>query len=431
MKILVLSAVPGFAALGLWALIDLENFVLFAVLGATIFPVSLGHLGGSNIAIVDVLLVIAVLMWLVANSVGRAPDPAVRRNPLLLPAALFVIWNTISIAWSIHPGKTFAFSIQLFELLIVFPLAFATLPTSVRQLKRALVWLLGLTSILAVVTVVAYVRNHSLQTAPEFLPGYNKNALGAFVGGGLVLGYALFIGSRSARNRVLLVLSMVVCAAALSASASRGAIVGAGAGLLLVALLLSNRKMLGLVLVAVLAVGYVEVAQPSHSQQASHAGGYDSSTVRHWAWVDGWRKIESNPWFGTGGRTYSDVLPQLHGFITGDPDNLFLLTWAELGIPGLLALGFLLFQYLALLWRLRRLPRDASVLAVGAGGVVMSLLVHIQVDVSWSRGETTLEFAMLGVMLAVGRLAAREPVVDAVPESVEPRGIPAPVPVSA
>lgn len=405
MSILLLSALPGAAALVLWTVLDLENFVLFAVLGASIFPASLGHIGGSNIALVDVLLVLGLIAWLVTNSLGQSPDPFVRRNPLLLPALLFTVWNTISIAWSIHPGKTLAFSIQLTELTIVFPLAFATLPTSTGKLRRALIWLIGLTTILSIVALVALARNPGVKTAAEYIPGYNKNALGSFCAAALILAYALFVAARPGRERVLLVLSMAVNAGGLTASNSRGAMVGAGVGVLAVALLLGHRRLLAITLAATVAAGYIAVAVPTHSLLASPAGGYQSSSVRHWAWVDTLRSIESNPWFGTGGRTFRVVLPQLDGFVASDPDNLFLLTWAELGIPGIVLIGFLLFRYLALLWRIRRLPREIAALGVGAGGVVMSLVVHFQVDVSWSRGETTVEFVMLGVMLAVARLA--------------------------
>jgi O-antigen ligase len=426
MKVLLLSAIPGAAALGLWALLDLENFLLFAVLGATIFPASLGHVGGSNIAAVDVLLVVAIVAWIITNSLRRAPDPAVRGNPLVLPALLFTLWNTVSIAWSIHASKTLAFSIQLAELTIVFPLAFATLPSSLDRLRRALFWLIGLTCVLAIWALAAVAHNPSVKTAAEFLPGYNKNALGAFLATGLVLAYALFIGARRSGQRKLLLLSMVITAGGLTASNSRGAMVGAGAGLLAVGLLLNYRKYLAIVLAAALGVGYFTVAQPAHNALAGKSGGYDSSTVRHWAWIDGWHKVKANPWFGTGGRTYVDTLPQVDNLVIVDPDNLLLLTWAELGIPGVLLIGYLVFAFLALLWRLRRLPREIAALAVGAGGVAIAALVHFQVDVSWSRGETTVEFVMMGVMLAVARLAAQEQV--AAGEPLEPADV---VPVDA
>ena len=41
MKIVVIAAAPAVAALLLWAILDLENFVLFAVLGTIVFPASL------------------------------------------------------------------------------------------------------------------------------------------------------------------------------------------------------------------------------------------------------------------------------------------------------------------------------------------------------------------------------------------------------
>ena len=96
----------------------------------------------------------------------------------------------------------------------------------------------------------------------------------------------------------------------------------------------------------------------------------------------------------------------------------------------MLALGFLLFRFGQVMVRSRELPRDEAALAVGAGGVALSLIVHYQVDISWVRGETTLEFAMIGLMLAINRIARESAAADT-PGEVESAQMAEPAPWSS
>jgi O-antigen ligase len=400
----VIAAVPALIAVMLWAILDLERFMMFAVLGAMVFPASLVQPFGTNVAAVDLLLVLAVTAWLITNSVRRAPDPWVKRNPLIIPALLFVAVNAVSLVWSIKPRTTLVFTIQLIELIIVFPLVFASLPRSVATIRKAFVLFIALTCVMAVATFVVYVTHPNTHTQGTYLPGLNKNAIGTFLAAGLILAYAQWITSERSRARALLAVAFVVDVAGLIGSGSRGAIIGAGVAILGVGFLLGRRRLLAVMMVGTLAVLYVAVIQPEQVVKANAAGAYDSSVIRQYAWEGAIKKIEQRPVLGTGGGTYVDTLPHLTDYIVTDPNNLFLLTWGELGIPGMAALIYLLFNFGRLLVRVRRLPSEAAVLAVAAGGVALSLFAHFQVDVSWSRGETTLAFAMMGLMVALTRL---------------------------
>src|SRR5947209_3555989 len=99
---LVLAGVPALLAILLWAIVDLERFLLFAVLAATVVPASLAQPGGTNVAAVDLLLLVALAAWLINNSLRNAPNPRLASNPILFPAILFVAVNWISVAWSVR-----------------------------------------------------------------------------------------------------------------------------------------------------------------------------------------------------------------------------------------------------------------------------------------------------------------------------------------
>jgi O-antigen ligase len=148
----------------------------------------------------------------------------------------------------------------------------------------------------------------------------------------------------------------------------------------------------------------VPTVGPKAQKELDQTGAYDSSVVRTYSFSNAVRKIKARPVLGTGGGTYTDYIPQLKIGL-GDPNNMFLLTWAELGIAGIAAIIFLLYRFGELFLRVARLPLEARIPGVAAGGVAISLIVHFQVDVTWSRGTTSLAFAMMGVMLAAQRLA--------------------------
>lgn len=403
---LVIAAVPVLVAVGLWALVDLERFVMFAVLGMLVFPASLAKPAGANIALADVLLLLAAVAWLVTNALRVSPDPYTRRNPLLFPALLYLLVNVASLLWSVNTHHTLLFVLQLTEIIILFPLVFASIPRSTSIIKRGLVFIVVLTcatSIAALITAAPRLASGGFQGV--YLPGLNKNALGSFVAAGIVIAHALWLTEQKRSRRRLYALAALVEAGGLLASNSRGAMLGALAAILVDSFLLRRRRISTVVLVAVAAASYIAVVGVTAPLKRDASGGYDTSVVRQYSFRDAVQQIEQRPVLGTGARTYFDFIPQLKIGLP-DPNNLFLLTWAELGIPGMITLVLLLATFGRLYLRGRHLPHESAALSVAAGGVALSLFVHFQVDVSWTRGTTSLAFAMMGIMLSLARLSA-------------------------
>jgi putative inorganic carbon (hco3(-)) transporter len=399
---LLIAAVPAVLAFILWAILDLERFVLFAVLPATIYPASLAKPAGANVAAVDLLLLLALASWLINNAVQNAPNPLLRGNPLLLPGLLLVAVNWVSLAWSVTPHSTLTFGVQSLELVLIFPLVFASLPRSLLKIKHCLSFLTGATSIMAIALIVSYATSHSARVRGVYLPGLNKNAAGSFQAAGLILAYVLQMQGRTIAKYMLRV-ALVLNVLGLLATGSRGALLGAAVGILAVAILLKRGKVTAVAIVALLVAAYLTVLAPDIATKTSLTGSYNTTQLRIHLWKDAVTAIQHHPVLGTGARTYWDI-----NYQQPDPNNLFLLTWAEEGLPGMAALLYLLISFGRLLWRARRLPRDAALLAIAAGGVTLSLLGHFQVDVSWARGATTLAFAMMGLVVAIERLAAKK-----------------------
>ena len=155
----LLAFIPALLALFLWAVVDLSRFVTLVIIGAIVYPASLAKPFGTNIDAADLFLLLACVAWLINNSIGRAPDPWVKKNPILVPAVVFLAVNALSIAWSIKPKATVSFTVQLVELVVVYPLVLGTLPKSLRDLRTAMLLFLGLCCVEAVWALIVYAES--------------------------------------------------------------------------------------------------------------------------------------------------------------------------------------------------------------------------------------------------------------------------------
>ena len=193
-----------------------------------------------------------------------------------------------------------------------------------------------------------------------------------------------------------------VIAAGAIASWSRGAWIGIGAGVAVVTALRSRRAF-GLTLAAAALIalffmvrgGVIGGALGGRlAQIGEYLGGFDVTTVevnddnfavveRVAHWVAAQRMIERAPWFGVGVGNYPIVYPQVALSRWADPlghaHNIYLNTWAEAGLPGLLT--YILLWLLAA-WRAIRLARDRQAsaferaVALGVLGVIVHLTIH-------------------------------------------------------
>jgi O-antigen ligase len=193
-----------------------------------------------------------------------------------------------------------------------------------------------------------------------------------------------------------------VIAAGAIASWSRGAWIGIAGGAAVVTALRSRRAF-GLTLAAAALIAFLFVIRGGLiggalggrlAQIGEYLGGFDVTTVevnddnfavveRVAHWVAAQRMIERAPWFGVGVGNYATVYPQVALPRWQDPlghaHNMYLNTWAEAGLPGLLT--YILLWLLAA-WRAIRLARDRQAsaferaVALGVLGVIVHLTIH-------------------------------------------------------
>jgi len=407
--VLVAVALTAAAA---WALADLEGFVLLPLLTAMIFPQPLVKPGGALVAAADVLLLVALGAWLCRYAAGSDERPLLGGNPVLLPSLLFAGVTAASLAWTSRAGATTKSVVQTAEIVVVLPLVFASLPRSIDRVRTALSRFIAITVGLSLLEFAyALPRLVGGHFEAQYLPWLNKTAAGSFLGVGLVLAFAFSLDrTRPLGSRRLYAVATVAEVLGLLATVSRGAIAGALCGALVVSLVMRRGRLRTFLLVALGTVAFAIGVQAQLNARITEAGpgAFNTNTVRLLSYADGIQKIKQHPVLGTGAGTYWDTISQLNIGLA-DPNNIFLLTWAELGLAGMAALLFLLWRYGRLVASARRLPEHARIVTLAASGAAFSMFVHFQVDSTWTRGTASICFAMVGLVVA-GRRLGREPV---------------------
>jgi hypothetical protein len=269
---------------------------------------------------------------------------------------------------------------------------FSILPTNLNQLR--VVWR-GLVTVGVVLAVAA------LLTRSSYFLGLNKNGAGASLACALIVCVECWLSEPRARQwRWLPALGLI--AGGLIMVLSRGAWLAALSG---VAFLFAWKGMyrrllmFGLVLIPV--VGVVWASLPEESRQ--YASSFDSGRYNirarelnsEWA-LEQWK---SSPWIGVGVGLRKEF----------DATNVILLTLAESGPLGVLAVLGVHFWVLWGMWRRRSGLKDLSAPWASshalAGAVVLSKFVHGLVDHYWSRGAIMIAWASVGFALSASRIS--------------------------
>jgi hypothetical protein len=361
------------------------------LLGASL-PVLQSVAGGGfgyQVALSDLLLVLvgATILFRAAIT-GTAPEVRALR-PVALPVLVYGTIMVLLVPFHLDIGN-FLQTAQRFELFLV-PLvvgAFAALFN--RHLPLLQAYVLA-TTVLAAVWPVH-----------EF-GGLQKNPVGQLIANAILL----LVGFRALHR---LWPCLLVLVPGLLLTQSRGAIVAAAIGIIVIVLLrgLPPRQMAIRIAPVLLAAGLTFVLIPATTQKRLTTFSAGTTTKAEYSiWyrdqfaADARRIIDANRWTGVGVGNYgaanaSSVNP------VDDPHNVLLLQAAEGGY--LLAAGFVLViggSFLALV-RMRRIG-----LAPAAAGVLLSTAVHGVVDVYWVRGTPVLSWLLVGMVCGLYAIRQR------------------------
>ncbi|RBY96256.1 hypothetical protein DQ237_10370 [Blastococcus sp. TF02-8] len=316
---------------------------------------------------------------------------------ILLCAAAFCVW--LGAVMLVHGSLPVVVnSLQTYQLFLV-PLVTGAVVLEPRTGRSALLVLVIGSVVLSLMWIVSGGQG-------TLLTG-NKNPDGQFLANALVVALAL-APSWAWRLAALLPLG-----AGLVFTQSRGALLGAAVGIVVVLVFRGlgtwRRTLAGaLALGALVLLGYrmlpadVVARSTDFSSGATGTALGDLTASQYTVQLrdvfadQGWDLVDAHPVFGVGPGNYRTGIPGQESF-TVDPHNLLIRTAGDVGYPGLIAFGLLVVGTAFIAYRRRHVnPYAAVALAVQA-----AVITHGFVDVYWVRGTPILPWLLLG--MAVNR----------------------------
>jgi O-antigen ligase len=280
-------------------------------------------------------------------------------NPKLMAATvLFLTWMAVSVLWAEDAGHTWSAVSRYALNLALIPIIFTAIrhPRNLRWVAGAFVGGAALAAIYGVIVS----PNDSSAAVSNTAAGELDRATGT-VGDPNLLASVLVVGMVMAgavaadrvRNPITRMLSgttILLCAAALIATASRGGLVALAAALLAAIFVAGPRYRARIMVLATIAVvgvvGYFAVF--ASAAQVDRVTTSDGGAGRTDIWKVGWRMFEANPAIGVGSGNFQ--VSSIHyllvepgaierdEFIVDQPSvahNLYLEMASEIGIVGL------------------------------------------------------------------------------------------------
>ena len=346
-----------------------------------------GGVAGLKFSVSEVHLVLSLPLLLVALLRG---DKRLRSWPFLWTCGAYFAVCIASgfVTWRGGAALTSLFQMVLFFFVLI-PV-FSMLAPRVRDLMPALWMLLGVAAFLALAVLV---------TRSQYVFNIHKNGIGGSLGCAFLVAFELWFHyrTRNTWHKWAITGLMAVIAAGLLFSVSRGAWIGAMAGVIFITSMRRQFALLGrlsIVLIPVLIVGWLALPPQTREYATdfnAKRGNIDARLNNQDLAIS---FFEQNPLMGAGIGLRKQT----------DATQIVLFTLAENGILGLITLTLVFVSFFTMVWRTRnRLAQDDfsySLIAIG-GALMLARISHGMVDHYWARGPTMMGWAAAGMATGV------------------------------
>jgi len=370
------------------------------ILGATCFPHAI-MIGGFNVSVVDVYTILAAGALIVTSRM-KIHFP----GKFMILSGSYVLLGFIGILWANNIKELIPPLIQFIQWILMGIPIFYNMKNEMSIVKVINLYIASasLIAFMAMGIVAATGYNGAL-----FVLGLQKNALGTVVGNAVPLTFAMFLltdKSRKMMRRVYMI-CLLSNALILILSLSRGSMLGAIVGTLLITYFIGRLKQTLIIMASTITVivGTIVVVAPDYAASFVRFDDTSSAFSRVLIYDDVFEKIRAKPILGHGMGQYEIWLPQIN-FRQDDPNNVFLLNMVEMGVVGLTLFVLMMLYIVVVAFRNKKLFKDDrkfTLLNAMAFATFMSQLTHIQVDVSWVRGVGQFFFAMVAIVLVLPR----------------------------
>ncbi|HEY8814878.1 MAG TPA: O-antigen ligase family protein [Candidatus Dormibacteraeota bacterium] len=379
------------------------------------------HIGPLPTTLLESLILLTCALYALTLWRHRAPLP--RRTPYDIPIAIFLVAGAVGIF--IAPDHRAALGVYrafLLEPVAIFYVAAAVL-RSTAEVKPLLIagavsaCVYSLAAIVAFMSV--YLGGHLVPSNAPGVFGINPNAVALYLEPLAAVALGFFLFACSGKSRLIAAAVLVFVLPALVCTLSRGALL-AGAVLALVAVLSVRDLRLRLGLLAAAVVGALALSRvPFVAARLAHQldPHYATLALRLAIWKVTLRMLSDHPIFGAGISGYQTVMAHYRTRnLHPEPyaHDIFLTTWSEVGLIGMLAFAVILFGLMWRAWRSVGSARDlARPLLWGLFAAWVVFVVHGLVDSPYWKNDLSLEFWTLAaieiVVIAAIQRSAKPP----------------------
>lgn len=365
------------------------------------------HIGPLPTTLLENLELLTVALYVLTLVRHHAPMP--RRTSFDIPIALLLLAGVIGIFVAPdHRGALGIFRAYLVEPIAIYYVAVAILGLDKRLEQLLAGWAVGIV-LFCFAQGLAFVQALRVgKIDPDAAPGalgINPNSVSLFLDPliGLAAGLALF---GRGRTRLMAAAMLVVMLPADVSTLSRGGLLAIGiVALIAIATTQNWRRQVALLLAAGV-TGVVLWKLPILGPRIARALNPNSGTFvgRGRIWAATFRMLRDHPVFGAGINAYQttmapyrvadrNLVPEPY------PHNIFLTSWTELGLLGLVVFAYMLVALIVQPFRaLRRASQDVRPLLWGLGSAFAMLLAHGLVDSPYWKNDLSLEFWILAAL---------------------------------
>ena len=394
-----------------------------------------------SIAISQILLAVSLAALLLSDTKYSFP-------PIRLPLLLFFVDTVIALELSADPrgGMPQIRKFFIFGIILVICSTFTTL----RQVHALLVTWVGLASLSAIRGLVQFWhrRHEALELHANNYGFYLDRRMTGFASHWMTFGaeemivalmlasYLLFSKRSKWKPYLWALLGLLLISVALGMTRC---IFLLGLPLGLLYLLWFRRRWL-VILLPIAAIVGVAIAPTTVGERVMSVvrphEDLDSNAQRTVTRIVGWQMVKAHPWFGLGpeqvGKQFSEYVPRsMHRPLPngwyGHLHNIYLQYAAERGIPGLLAILWLVGRVLGTFWRSlaqQRIAREARHVLHGAIAVVIAVLAEGMFE--YNLGDSEVLTMFLAVIACGYVVSTRCAVVDQSLVSESEKGTTAP-----
>jgi hypothetical protein len=347
-------------------------------------------LGSSNVALSDVMLVLAFAGILLSAAVGTSVPTIRSLRPVAVPLLQYGVF--VLLLLPVHLARVeFLKTAQRFELFLI-PVAVGAFVALRGRHVRVLQAYVLATTALAVIWPI-----HTF--------GMQKNPVGQMIANAIIV----LVGVRALRGLLLCLPPLVL---GLFLTQSRGALIAALIGFVVLSIASGARpggflarRGLALVVLALVAFAFMPASVKDRVTSLSaspNAPGAYAVQIRQRYAHDAGRIIAAHPWSGIGVGDYLAGDPA-HATQTSDPHDVVLLEAAEGGYA--FAVSFVVL-ILGSVFALSRLSRAVAV-APAAIAVLLATVAHGLGDIYWVRGTPVLGWLLVGMACGCALLNKR------------------------